>query len=403
MISYQEAVQLIDNEFLHLPKSIIDTDLTGSLGYTLAENIYADTNLPSFDYSGMDGYAINYSNNKKKWVITGEISAGNYKEYILDEDSAVRIMTGGRIPLKANAVIPIEEVVEEDTFLSLRKGVKIKMNQNIRFKGEDLLKGSLALKENTRITPRNLPLAAGCGKANLKVNRKFVIGVLATGNELIDISENPGEDKVRSTNQHSLLASVKNMNLTGVNLGIVKDDKELLRNAVTSALNSDLDILLTTGGVSVGKYDLLKEVFKEAGVETIFWRVNIKPGKPLYFGRYSNGNKIKLIFGLPGNPVSAFVNFEVLIKPAILKYYGNETFNCYPAVLDFDIKKKDDRRYFLRGTIRYIPEVKIYFVKESGSRSSGNLAGLSNSNCLIVIPEEVINPPAGEKVECIII
>ena len=224
---------------------------------------------------------------------------------------------------------------------------------------------------------------------------------MATGDELVDISEFPGEDKVRASNPFSLLTSIDEIKLHPVNLGIVKDKTELLKNAVTSFLSSDIDILLTTGGVSVGKYDYLKDVFNESGIETIFWRVNIKPGKPLFFGKYIKGNKIKLVFGLPGNPVSSFVNFIVFIKPAIQKYYGDESFDYYPAVLKSTINKQDSKRHFVRGQMSYDPKTKNYYVNESGSTSSGNLAGLGISNCLIVIPEDIINLDPGDMVECI--
>jgi molybdopterin molybdotransferase len=401
MLNYDEALRLIENEFLLLPKITTEVDLLDASGFTLSENIYADADLPAFDYSGMDGYAIKYSQHICNWNITGEISAGNYKEFTLDESSAVRIMTGGRIPSTADTVIPIEDVLESGNNLSLRNDVKIRHHQNVRYKGEDLKSGSVAIAADSIVTPHIISLAAACGKTKLKVYQELSVGVMTTGDELIDISEFPEGDKVRASNPWSLLASIKEMKLLPVNLGIIKDKKELLQNAVSSFLNSDVDILITTGGVSVGKYDYLKDVFNESGVETIFWRVNIKPGKPLYFGKYVKDNKTKLIFGLPGNPVSSFVNFIVFIKSAIQKYYGNESFDRYPALLKSPLKKKDSKRHFVRGQMSYDPQAKKYCVSESGSRSSGNLAGLGISNCLIVIPEDITDPQEGDLVECI--
>lgn len=401
ILNYDEAFDLIVNEFLLLPRNISEVDILEASGLTLAEDIYADVDLPAFDYSGMDGFAIKYSENNNKWNIAGEISAGNFKEYHLDKLSAVRIMTGGRIPSSANTVIPVEDVIESDHIVTLLKDIEIKQYQNIRFKGEDLKAGSIAIPSGTKVTPHNISLAAVCGRTKLKVYQKLAIGVLATGDELVDISEFPGEDKVRASNPFSLLASIDEIKLHPVNLGIVKDNTELLKNAVTSFLSSDIDILLTTGGVSVGKYDYLKDVFNESGIETIFWRVNIKPGKPLFFGKYIKGNKTKLVFGLPGNPVSSFVNFIVFIKPAIQKYYGDESFDYYPAVLKSTINKQDSKRHFVRGQMSYDPKTKNYYVNESGSTSSGNLAGLGISNCLIVIPEDIINLDPGDMVECI--
>jgi molybdopterin molybdotransferase len=403
MVSFNEASQIIEDEFFQINKAIIEVGISESTGFTLAEDIYADVDLPSFNNSSMDGYAINFDGNQKSWDIIGEISAGNFRDYVIDVNSAVRIMTGGRIPDNANAVIPIEDIIEDKDKFILRDGIKIKLNQNIRFKGEDLKSDHIALSKNTFLKVQNISLAAACGKTRLKVYRKLSIGVLATGDELVDISTNPGEDKVRATNLYSLLSAIEETGMNSVNLEIVRDDKILLRNSITEALNSELDILITTGGVSVGKYDYLKDVLKETGVDTIFWKVNIKPGRPLFFGKYVKGNKTVLIFGLPGNPVSSFVNFTLFIKSAIQKYYGKDCINFLRATLETPVKKKDSKRHFIRGIIRFDNISNNFVVKIMGPQSSGNLAGLSNSNCLIVLPEEMIDPQAGEEVSCIMI
>jgi molybdopterin molybdotransferase len=403
MLNFKEAIQLIEDEFLQLTKNIIEVKLSESTGLTLAEDIYADVNIPAFNNSSMDGFAIKYTGNEKRWNITGEISAGNFKDYNIDAKSAVRIMTGGRIPANTNAVIPVEDIIEDGSMLHLRKGIAIKLNQNIRYKGEDLKAGLAALSKNTVLKAQNIALAGACGRTNLKVYQKLTIGVLATGDELVDITADPGEDKVRATNLYSLLSGIKEINMNPINLGIVKDNKELLMSAISSVLNSDIDILITSGGVSVGKYDYLKDIFKEAGVECVFWRVNVKPGKPLFFGKYVKGNKTKLVFGLPGNPVSSFVSFTLFIKQAVLKFYGHEDFNSHKAILETPIKKGDSKRHFIRGKFKQDNASKKYYVRVPGSQSSGNLAGLSNSNCLIVIPEEMTNPATGEELECIMI
>jgi molybdopterin molybdotransferase len=403
MLNFNDAVQLIENEFFQLSRKIIEVNLQDSDGLTLAEDIYADVNIPAFNNSSMDGYAINYAEAKKSLNITGEISAGNFKDFTIDTNSAVRIMTGGRIPTSTNTVVPIEDVIEDGSMLLLKKGIEIKPNQNIRYKGEDLKSGLGALAKNTVLKSQNISLAAACGRTKLKVYEKFTAGVIATGDELVDISDKPGEDKVRATNLYSLLAGVKEINMNPINLGIIKDDKDLLMSAISTALNSEIDILITSGGVSVGKYDYLKDIFKEAGVECIFWKVNVKPGKPLFFGKYAKGDKKKLVFGLPGNPVSSFVSFTLFIKPTYLKFFGHEYFNSHMAMLETPVKKGDSKRHFIRGILKYDALSKKFIVTVSGSQSSGNMAGLSNSNCLIVIPEEMISAPAGIEVECITI
>ncbi|MDR3665232.1 MAG: molybdopterin molybdotransferase MoeA, partial [Ignavibacteriaceae bacterium] len=280
MISYREARELIEDEIGKLKRNIIEVSLEDSDGLTLAEDIYSDINMPGFNNSSMDGYAINYTDGNKSWKIKGEIPAGNFKEYPIDIDSAVRIMTGGKIPLDTNAVIPIEDVTEDGDVIILKENIKVNPDQYIRFKGNDLKTGVIALKKNSLLKAQNIALAAACGKTRLKVYSKLNAGIMVTGDELVEITEDPGEDKVRATNLYSLLAGAMEINVNPINLGIVKDDKDLLMRSITSALQSDIDILITSGGVSVGKYDLLKDIFKEAGVETIFWRVNVRPGKP---------------------------------------------------------------------------------------------------------------------------
>ncbi|MDO8549742.1 MAG: molybdopterin molybdotransferase MoeA, partial [Ignavibacteria bacterium] len=284
MISYSEAYKIIQNEFQKLKLETEELDLHNSLNRVLAEDIYADTNLPSFDNSAMDGYAIKFNPTHKQWKIIGEISAGNYNHFTLDDDSAVLIMTGGKLPANASAVIAVEDVITENGFVKLAVGKSTKENQHIRKKGEDLSQGTLALKKDQLITSNKISLFGACGKPRVKVYRKLKFGVLATGDELVDINSKISDDKIRGTNLYSIISLVNESNMEAVNLGFVKDDKEKIREKIAEAFNGDIDILLTTGSVSVGKYDYLKELLIEFGTDIKFWKVNIKPGKPLVFG-----------------------------------------------------------------------------------------------------------------------
>jgi len=178
-----------------------------------------------------------------------------------------------------------------------------------------------------------------------------------------------------------------------------KDNKENIKEKVEEILNTDIDILLTTGGVSVGEYDFLKEVFEELEVKKIFWKAFIKPGKPCYFGIFEKGNKIKLIFGLPGNPVSSQVNFKVYIKENIQNLFGMEMPPQVKAELMNDLKKTDKKRHFMNGILKR--ENDKYFVSSKFTQSSGNMVELSKANCLIIIEEEYLNPRKGEIVKCI--
>jgi len=401
MISYIEARLLIDNVFENLQLKIEKVRLDNALNRTLEEDIYADVNIPPFHNSAMDGIAIKFNEQIKKWDIIGEISAGNYSEFDLTEFSAVTIMTGARIPQSCDTVIPLEDYTIENNKAVLLDDVKIKCGNNIRGKGDDVNEGELVLSKGTQLKPKNLAVAASCGKSNIAVLSKLNFAVLATGDELININEKPSGDKIRISNTYGLCAAIKDLGQNADNLGILNDNKEALAKKVFEILQSDIDILITTGGVSVGKYDFFKDVFAELGIEEIFWRAYIKPGKPAYFGKYENGSKTILVFGLPGNPVSCMVNFDIYIRPNITKKFGLPRTEIILAKLENDIRKNDKKRHFISGNIRKEDNSNNYFVTSRVSQSSGNLAGFSSSNCLIIVEEEKLNPKKGEMVKCI--
>ena len=406
MKTYNEALEIIKNEFEKLSLHTEEVDILDSMNRILAEDVIADVDLPPFDNSAMDGYAIKCCE-RKSWNIIGEISAGNYTSIPKDrsgnlkEGDAVLIATGSKIPNNADTVIPVEDVVVEGKNLRLSENIFIKKGMNIRIKGNDLTKGSIALNKYTKVDAKAIAVIASCGKEKVKVFSKLKAAILATGDELIPINETPIDDKLRVSNSYSLYAAVKEMNHSPLMLGFVKDDKEIIRHKIKDAIEMNIDMLITTGGVSVGKYDFLKEIFEEEGVIEKFWKVNIKPGKPIYFGIYEKDERKILVFGLPGNPVSALVNFYILIKPAIEYLFHQNHINTIAAVLLDDVKKKDNKRHFLRGIL--FKEKGEWKVTSKFSQSSGNLVELSRANCLIVVEEEKRNPAKGEKVECILI
>jgi molybdopterin molybdotransferase len=311
-------------------------------------------------------------------------------------------MTGSKLPPNCDTVIPIEDVDVNGNHVQLKKDARFAQEINTRKKGEDLYKDKIALQKFTLLKPHHIAVAASCGRSTLKVFKRLRIGVLATGDELVDIHETPTEDKIRCSNLYSLISAIKDINMHPVNFGIAKDNKQLIHDRLKWALDSELDILITTGGVSVGKFDFVKEVLEQLGVKIKFWKVFIKPGKPVLFGTYSNKNINTIIFGLPGNPVSSLVNFFLFVQRNILNLFKiNSGFNFF-AELESDLKKTDSKRHFMRGNLTQNNEGK-YFVKKVGSQSSGNLAEMGKSNCLIIVEEERMNPRKGEIVECILI
>ncbi|MDP4192244.1 MAG: molybdopterin molybdotransferase MoeA, partial [Bacteroidota bacterium] len=344
---------------------------------------------------------VKFNKNIKNWSISGEISAGNYIHSDINDLSAVHIMTGAKIPDNFDTVIPVEDLIIRENEIILNTNARYSFGMNVRKKGEDLPKNSLAIKKGTFLKPQHIALAAACGKSHIKIYDKLKYGILTTGDELVDINEIPENDKIRASNLYTLIAAVKEIGQTPVNLGIVKDDRENIKEKISSSLNSDIDVLITTGGVSVGKYDYVKDIFEEIGITKKFHKVNIRPGKPVLYGTFQKKEKTVLIFALPGNPVSALVTFNLFIKDILLSGYNNSELVRINAKLSDDIDKSDSKRHFIRGELRNSSDGLI--VSLVGNQSSGNLAQMSKANCLIVIEEDRINPRKGENAECIMI
>lgn len=400
MINYNEALEIIKQEIEKLTLQTEEVDILESFNRILAEDVIADVDLPPFDNSAVDGYAIKYSD-RKEWKIIGEISAGNFSSFNLTENDTVLITTGSKLPVNADTIIPVEDVEINGNLLKLKENAFFKKGMNIRTQGNDLKKNEIAVNRFTKIDAKTIAVLASCGKEKVKVFTKLKAAILATGDELIPINEKPKDDKLRVSNIYSLYAAIKEMNHTVISLGFTKDDKAIITQKIKAALEMEIDLLITTGGVSVGKYDFLKEIFEEQGVKEKFWKVNIKPGKPIYFGVYEKDEKKILVFGLPGNPASSLVNFYVFIKPAIKFLFKQDEIKNITATLQNDLKKKDGKRHFLRGIL--FEENDEWKVISEFSQSSGNLVEMSRANCLIEIEEERFNPKKGEKVKCILI
>jgi molybdopterin molybdotransferase len=399
LLSYKESYDLIYREFNNLELQTETVLLEEALGRTLAEDIIADVNLPPFDNSAVDGLAIKYDSNIQEWQISGEVSAGNYS--VFEGSDSVLIMTGAKLPPQFDTIIPLEDYSIFDNSAKLNDNVTLKKGMNIRPKASDVSESEIVVQKKVFLTPRNIAAIAACGKSELRVYKKIKIAILATGDELIPINEKPTDDKIRASNNYGLTFAVNDIHQEGINYGFINDDYEATKTKLMELLASDAEIILTTGGVSVGKFDYLKDIYSELGVKEIFWRAYIKPGKPIYFGKYYDGQRVKIIFGLPGNPVSCMVNFDVYIKPNIMMKYGLSEQIRIQAKLLNDIKKRDAKRHFVRASI--LQENSEYFVTSQLSQSSGNLAGFSKSNCLIELEEDIRNPAKGETVECILI
>lgn len=394
MINAREALNII-LESVH-PLETITVSLLSARGYAIAENVIANESIPPFDNTAMDGFAIRSEdarNTPTILTVVGEIAAGTVFEKTLCHGEAVSIMTGAKIPNGSDAVVQVEWTEKlDDTHVKILRAVPV--GHNIRRAGGDIKEGACVLEKGQELRPQEIGVLASVGKRFVEIHRPARVAILTTGNEIVEVHQPLTGGKIRNSNAYTLMALVDEIGAEAINLGIAKDDRMELKNKILEGLNADA--LITSGGVSVGKYDLVMDVLKEVGVEIKFWKVNIKPGMPLLFG-ISRGN---YVFGLPGNPVSTMVTFLKFVKPALLKMTGRSEVDSgfkLHAKLEHEIKKTDGKRHFVRGILENRNGVLI--VRSTGSQISNVLTSLAKANCLIIIPEEKEVVAAGEEVE----
>lgn len=394
MINYNEVLKIILDSSELLPKRTEAISIYDCLGRILAEDIYSDINLPPFTNSAMDGYAYKFIDGISEFKIIGEISAGNFNDFEINSGECVLITTGSKIPDSCDTVVPLEDIIIEKENIKIQKFIP--KFSNLRFAGEDLKVNTLAIPKFTKIEPKHIPLLATCGKPKVQVFSKLKIGFMTSGNELVDIDTKPEMDKIRSSNQYALYSQILTAGGEPKWFGIGKDNPDVIKQKLMEMLNSDCDILISTGGVSVGKYDLLKEIMGSLKIDLKFWKTNIKPGKPICFG-ISDNNKI--FFGLPGNPLSSFVGFEIFVGPLLRKYYEQTEVEYFTAFLQNDLKKKDGKRHFKIGIMENINGTN--YVNTKLGQGSGNIYQVSKANCLVIMEEERNLIENGEKVRCI--
>ena len=397
LIAYNEALEVICKEFSELTLSTKMIDSPKSTNEILAEDIFSNMDVPSFDDSSMDGYAVKLGK-RTSWMIVGEISAGKKTDLTISNGEAMIITTGAQIPAGTDTIIKIEDSVVNDNILSIRNGCKIQKGMYIRYKGEYLKKGEQALSKFTRISSKNIGVLVSFGVSKVRVFNKLKIGVIATGDELVDISDNTYEGESRASNLYSLLSAIKESGHIGIMLGISKDNTTSFKQIFRKGIKQGCDIIISTGGVSVGKYDIVKNVFEELGVAKKFWRVNIKPGKPIYFGSHINGNKKCLVFGLPGNPVSALVAWHIFIKLGIELLFQQSGTEVFFAELGNNIRIEDKRKHFLLANAKYLNNK--WIVTSNNTHSSGNYIDFVNANCLIISSENSNDLQIGDIVKC---
>ena len=385
MITVEEAFELVENNVIPTQISIL-CKTTNALGLVLAEDVSSPINMPPFRQSAMDGYALNIQHGSS-YTIIDEVKAGDGHHPILKIGEAVRIFTGSAVPNTANTVVIQEKVTADKNQLQLNNPVKLK--ENIRSKGEQIKEGDIALKKGTKLTPAAIGFLLTLGIIEVTVFKKPKIGLVITGNELIKAGQPLSYGKIYESNSGMLYTGLLGLGYTDVTQYKVKDDYNSTVMILDKVI-SENDMILITGGISVGDYDFVGKALLELGTEQVFYRVKQKPGKPLFFGKIKN----KPIFALPGNPASALSNFYVYVHPALEKLSGNLNFsiNKGKAFLSDEYLKKGDRAQFLKA---YHKNGEVNILE---GQSSAMLHTFAIANAIVYIPGEVSKYSKGDLI-----
>jgi molybdopterin molybdotransferase len=395
MIRVEEALNHILN-FIS-PLDLEKTDILNALGRVIGEDIYSGRNIPPKDNSAMDGYALKSDDTKGATseapaiVETIEdIPAGYPSQKTIGPGQAARIMTGAFVPEGADTVVKVEDTDRDGN--RVRIFVESPRGDNIRYSGEDVKAGDLVISKGKIAGPAEVGMLASLGRSFIKVYQKPLVAIIATGDEIADIDEDTSGDKIISSNSYSINAQVRECGALPLQTGIAKDREKSLMAAFRAALRAD--VIISSGGVSVGDYDFVKDVMAQMGTNIEFWQVAQRPGKPLAFGTMEG----KLVFGLPGNPVSSMITFEEYVRPALLKMMGHQDIfrRTIKATLMEDIKKKSGLKHFIRALVR--KEGEGFTVSTTGEQGSGILKSMVLANGIIVLPEDMTSVKKGEEV-----
>jgi molybdopterin molybdotransferase len=372
--------------------------LLDALGRVLAEDIVAERDNPPWDNSAMDGFAVRHEDIKQAHVVTTpttltvieDVQAGKFPAKSVGKGEAIRIMTGAPIPKGADTVLKVEDT--ENTTTSVKVFKEEQKGANIRLQGEDVRKGDCIIPKGKAIRPAEAGMLAILAKSFIFVYQRPRVAILSTGDELADLDERFSEEKIVNSNSYGIAAQVREAGGLPILLGIAKDKPDDLKAKIRQGLNADF--LVLSGGVSMGDYDFTKPVFQELGGEMNFWKLAIRPGQPVAFGKIGK----TLAFGLPGNPVSSMITFEQLVRPAMLKMCGSTVLArpVVQAILQEKFSKRPDRRHFLRGILWM--EKGMLMVRTTGNQGSGILTSMVKANGLIDIPVEVEKLKPGDVV-----
>ena len=404
-LKVDESIQILQN-FVSAYPTQLTSETVGiyeALGRILAQDVISPINVPSADNSAMDGYAFNSqsisSSEKTSLNMIGKGLAGNAFSGSVQAGECVRIMTGAMMPQGCDTVIP-QELVQVDGEVIHFKSLSVKPGDNRRLKGEDLSAGQAALLAGKMIRPSDLGLIASLGIGEVSVYRRLKVGFFSTGDELRSIGQTLDEGCVYDSNRYTLFGMLSRLGVEIIDFGIVKDQADALRKVFSEAA-SRCDAIITSGGVSVGEADYTKQIMRELG-DIAFWKINMRPGKPMAFGSIQSNGHQAVLFGLPGNPVAVMVTFYQFVRQALLKMSGAtqiEVPKMQAKALE-TIRKRPGRTEFQRGIVQTDASGQRT-VAITGSQGSGVLRSMSEANCLIILHHDQDTVQSGDWVDVV--
>jgi molybdopterin molybdotransferase len=397
LIEYPEAERLVLESTPRLP--VEEAPLDGALGLALARDLTATTDSPPFDNSAVDGYAVRSRDAEvgRVFHVVDEAPAGRPAHKSVGEGEAIKIFTGGVIPDGADAVVMVENTSGWGEEFELKKAPE--PGYNLRAAGEDTRKGEVILPAGTEVGSPEIALAASQGYGALPVYRRPKVVVLSTGTELVEPGTRglePGE--IFDSNSYAIVAAAREAGAEARRLYAASDDADSLRGAIEEALET-ADVVVTSGGVSVGEKDLVKSTMLDLGVEQVFWGVKFKPGKPLFYGRRGETR----LFGLPGNPVSAMVCFDLFVRPALMRMTGRTDKSRPRITVYFEQKilNKFGRLHAMRVSLRRTE--RGWLAESVGAQGSGLVSSLTRADALALIGPAAEGIPPGEPIEAIVL
>jgi molybdopterin molybdotransferase len=379
------------------PLGLEKVHILNALGRVIGEDIHASRDIPPKDNSAMDGYAIRAVDsleagptNPVRLRIVEDIPAGSVPRKTIGPGEAARIMTGAPLPVGADAIVRMEDTTRDGEWVTI--SAPSRAGHDIRMAGEDVKGGDVVIPKGELLRPAEIGMMATLGRSFIYVHQRPVVAVISTGDELVDIDEEPSPWKIINSNGYSNMSQVADCGAIPIYIGIARDKKEDLAEKFNAALRAD--VIVSSGGVSLGDYDFVKDVIQEPGNRMHFWQVAMRPGKPLVYGRVHG----KPFFGLPGNPVSSMVSFEQFVRPALLKMMGHV--NLYRqtirVILGEDIAKTPGLTHFVRACVDWHDG--RYRIVTTGDQGSGILKSMVKANGLIVLPEDATAVRKGDEV-----